>query len=467
MHNLFNILFKLKEGFIIGPLFFILFLSYSCLAQDSNELSKDLFNFKHIELKNKIKLFPLEKQIFHENKITFIKIIFNELPITDNTIDRYENNINKLENITFNQPKLKDYYIGETQLIISLLHVKLGNQLSAARYFVKAYNTFNKNVNNYPEFKDPEIALNFMEISASILPKSLQWFTSWFGVKSDQKKAIKQLKYLYHSNQLSLIAKEQCYILNLYLQLQFEIQILNKEAYNTSNTIVSNLIKSEIYGKNKLYNPMIKALSEIPDDIGLKHFLLGKAYFITENQKAKKELLHFISSTKTQTNTSAAYYYLYQLNLLNNEDSLSNKTKTLAENHEQNFRDKWAKTEILQDPNPFLIRVRNSFDRGDYQECIDLLNTKQKYSVRELYYLTNAYIFTGQIPLAKEYYNKLVEIGLENQYYIPKTGLNLAQSIYLKEPEYAKSILKTLKNFKNFPYKKEIETKSEILLKAL
>lgn len=467
MSNLFYISFKLKEGFHIGPLFFILFLSYSCIAQNNNTLSKDLFNFNHSDLKNKTTEYTTEDQIFHKNKVTFLNIIFNESSISEQTLDTYENTISELEKIEFNQPRLKDYYIGEAQLILSLLYMKQGSQLSSARYFIKAYNTFSKNVKHYPEFKDPLVALHFMEISASILPKSLQWITSWFGLKSDQEKATQHLKHLYYSNQLSPLAKEQCYILNLYLKLQFDIQILKEQDPETFNTVASKLILSEIYGKNKMYVSMINTLLEIPDRISLKHFLLGKAYFITEHHNAKSELLHFVSHSKTKTNTSAAYYYLYQLNLLNKEDSLQNRLNTLADNKHKNYRDKWAKEEILQTPDPFLIRVRNSFDRGDYAQCITLLNTKQKHSTREVYYLTNAYILTKQITKAKTSYNTLKKMGLTNEYYVPKTGLNLAQSICRDEPEFAKSILKTLTNYKNYPYQKEIETKSEMLLKTL
>lgn len=464
VRNQINILFRKKEGFI-NPLFFALLFSFSCFSQEPSSYPIDLFNFNHQKLKEDLQLSSPEDRIFYTNKITFLNLLFNETPISEALLETYENSIDSLENITFTEPKLQYYYIGEAQLILSLIHVKFGNKMSSASYFIKAYGSFEKNLKDYPTFKDPEIALNFMKISASILPKSLQWITSWFGVESDEEEAITKLKNIYSSTSLSPLAMMECYALNLYLKLQFDIEVIQEQS--NINLTVFNILQSEIYNKQKAYTLMVESILSIPDQMSIKYFLLGKAYFITENSGSKKALETFISNTKTTNNISAAYFYLYQLNILNSEDSLKNRNLTIKQYPQQNFRDKWAKSEIHKLQTPFSIRLRNAFDRGDYQTCIQLTQHSSPIKIQELYYLTNSYIKIEDKNLAKTSYIKLLNLSKKDQYYIPKTGLNLAMLIYKDEPELAKSILREIKSYKNYPYEKEIEAKSDLLLKTL
>lgn len=457
-----NILLRLKEDFI-NPLFLLLFFNFSALAQENNSFSNDLFNFNHKSLHKKLQEVNPETNIFYHNKSIFLQVLFNEIPLSDRVIKNLENSITTLENHSFTDPKLKLYYIGESQLILSLIQMKQGQHFRSAHNFIKAYDSFEKNLNTYPAFKDPEVALKFMEISASVLPKSLKWITSWFGVKSDKSHAFNHLTSLYYSNQLSDLAKKQCYAISLYLKLHFNTnEITNKV---DTSYVLFNILQAEVYGKNKNFPLMIEALLTLPDHLNIKHFLLGKAYFITENKDAQDELNLFIDSSKTSINTSAAYFYLYQLNILNYEDSLYNLTKLLKDNPNQSYRDKWAKSEIKNPQSALLIQVRNVFDQGQYKRCIQLLNTKQTLSTRELYYLTNSYISLKQIDKAKQFYHQLLKRPFLNQYYIPKTGYNLAELTHLLEPNFAKSILKSLNSYKNYPYQSEIETKSELLLR--
>lgn len=464
MHKDNYILFVLKEGFI-NPLFLLLLLSFSVKAQQNKVLSDDLFNFNHQNLQSRLEFSPQETALFYTNKITFLQVLFNETPLSDSIIEHYEHSISTLENHSFKPSNLhlKTYYIGEAQLMLSLLQMKQGHQISSAKNFIKAYDSFETNLKKYPNFKDPIVALKFMEISASILPKSLQWITAWFGVKSNKDQAVKTLTSLYQSNQLSELAKHQCYALSLYLHLQFNISIHIKKPVETSTLV--HLLHAEIYGKNKKYSLMITTLLQLPNHLYLKHFLLGKAYFITENPQAKRELIEFISTSRSKANTSAAYFYLYQINIINQEAFVKNRALTLAHNPEQNYRDKWAKKEITLPQTAFLIRIRNTFDRGDYQLCIQLLNNIPTLNTRELYYLTNSYIYLGKIKKAKQSYSKLLKQGFNNQYYIPKTGYHLAETIYEQEPDYAISLIKAIRVYKDYPYQKEIETKSERILK--
>ena len=464
VHKHTNIQCRIKEG-LINPLFFALIISFSCLAQEQATLSLDLFNFNHNKLNKDLVTLRSEDQIFYTNKITFLNILFNETAVSEDIITTYEYSIDQLTDLTFKQPELKEYYIGEAQLILSLIHVKLGNQMSSAKYFIKAYNSFERNLEAYPTLKDPEVAMKFMEISASILPKSLQWITSWFGVESNKQQAIKDLRTVYRSDQLSALTKTQCYALNLYLKLQFDIEVV-QESSNT-NVVLYDLLQAQLYGKQKQYKQMIESLGSIPDALSLKHFLLGKAYFITEHPECQSTLETFISSTKTTNNVSAAYFYLYQLNVLHDQDNTTNKAHTLTVYPQQNFRDKWAKSEIKQDQTADFITLRNAFDRGDYLQCIKHIQEKPEPQIREQYYLTNSYIKLDSIEKAKTAYNILVNMEHKNTYYIPKTGLNLAFAIRNDDPELAKRILKELKSFKNYPYEKEIEAKSELLLKSL
>ncbi len=460
-----NIVLRIIEEGFINPLFFVLLISIPCISQDSNSYFQDLYNFNHHKLDRNLTYASQEDQIFYKNKIVFINILFNEAPISESIINHYEKSIEDLEELTFKKPQLKGYYIGEAQLILSLIHVKFGNQMSSAKYFIKAYGAFEKNIRNYPELKDPEIAMKFMEISASILPKSLQWITSWFGVESNKEQAIEALRSLYFSNELSPLAKTQCYALNLYLKLQFDIDVL-RESSNL-NFVVFDILLAEIYGKQKAFDLMIESLERIPDHISIKHFLLGKSYFITEHPDSKKTLEKFILAAKTTNNISAAYFYLYQLDILHQENGLTNRTLVLKQYPQQNFRDKWAKSELKNAQSTEFIRLRNAFDRGDYNTCIKLTALKPNLNIKERYYLANSYIELKQINQAKAQYKILVKQGLKNQYYVPKTGLNLSLLVYKYEPSLAQSILKELKSYKNYPYEKEIEAKSELLLKTL
>lgn len=464
MHKLiYIVLYRLKEDFI-NPLFFALLISIPNLAQDLSSLNNALFNFDHIALNQNLKQNSIETNIFYTNKVKFLNTLFNQNSISEELIQEYENSIDSLDYCQFTHPEYKYYYIGEAQLILSLLHVKLGNQMSSARYFVKAYSTFERSLKSYPKIKDPLVALKFMEISASILPKSLQWITSWFGVKSNKQKAIVELRTLYNSNQLTPLAKTQCYALSLYLNLQFDIEVIHGDSKD--NFVVFDILNAELFAKQKQYTSMIESLKRIPNHLNLKHFLLGKAYFINGHENAKESLQFFISNTKTSNNVSAAHFYLYQLNILNHETTEINKMKTLQVYPQENYRDKWAKSEIKNLQSSKLINLRNAYDRGDYKQCIILLNNNKEWSIRELYYLTNSYIYLKDQDAAKFHYNNLVKRSSKNDYYVPKTGLNLALLIYKEDPITAQTILKGLKFYNNYPYQKEIETKSELILKT-
>lgn len=443
----------------------LLFVTFSTKAQQTHVLIDDLFQFNHQELQAKLENSSKETQLFYTNKMTFLQVLLNESPVSDSILDSYEKSISILEDISFNQPQLKWYYVGEAQLMLSLLQVKQGHQISSAKNFIRAYDSFEKNLKKHPNFKDPEVALRFMEISASLLPKSLQWITSWFGLKSDKDQAAKSLAKLYQSKELSPLAKKQCFALSLYLKYQLDIHTIEDDSYTPSALI--SLLKAELYGKQKQYPAAIKELNTLPNHLVLKHFLLGKAYFITGNPLAKQELLSFVKQSQTGSNITAAYFYLYQLDILNQVKNSEYKKRVLNINPEENYRDKWAKKEINTPQTAFLIKTRNSFDGGDYKTCINLLNTKSTFTKRELYYLTNSYIYLKQFKEAKQSFNRLINLGFKGEYYIPKTAYHLANSIHLRDKDYAIEILKTIDSYKNYPYQKEIEAKSGRLQKVL
>lgn len=451
-----------KEG-VVHPLFLLFFICNICFSQTTPSKIDQLFNFSSLEESN-IKFKDKQEKIFFNNKVQFLLALFNEVEITEDFILEFEQSIKQFKNGDFSQPHLKHYYIGEAQLILSLLQMKQGRQFQSGKLFMKAHQSFSENLKKYPNFKDPEIPLSFMEISASILPKSLKWLTSWFGVHSDKDKAIANIKKLYQSNQISELAKKQCEALNLYLMLQLNTSVL--PIHSKYKHQLTQILSSELLLKQKQFSKAANQLNSIEKPISVVYFLLGKAYFLTENCEAEYMLNTFIEKAKTPTNTSATYFYLYQLDVLENRNSTSNYNNTIKKNSKPNFRDKRVQKDILKLQSKHIIKSRILFDRGDYRDCISfILETKNPKTILDLYYLSNAYLELGEMDKAISYFELLEHKCDKAMYYTPKTALHLAQ----KTPNIQQAIqfLQIINNYNNYPYQNEIEARQELLLKKL
>lgn len=459
-----NRIHYIKEGFL-NPLFFAVLFNFTVFSQNLDPKIDLLFNFKPLKEQPSNLFFDKNEQLFFENKEQFLLVLFNEIPVNNDLIDKFENDIETFKTAYYFNKHLKEFYIGETQLILSLLHMKKGNQFQSAKSFMKAHQSFSNNIKKYPNFKDPEIPLKFMEISASVLPKSLKWLTSWFGIKADKEKAIEELQKLYKSSSVSDIAKSQCYALNLYLKLQLNTSVLPVE--NKYPTQVTKILNAELLIKQRKIHEVIQILNSIENPLQIVNFLKGKSYFLTENHSAKYYLNEFVESAKTQTNTSAAYFHLYQIDILKGYNSDENKLNTLKENSQPNFRDKRVQREIQTTQTKEIVQARIYFDSGNYIKCINYINSKSNIHKKLVYYLANSYLQIGNLIKAEHYYNTLKTKCETDEYYLPKTAYNIAEKIAHNNKEKAIKYLNIIEDYDDYSAQKEIEAKSELLIKEL
>ena len=364
----------------------------------------------------------------------------------------------------------KQLYLGELELMQSLLSGRAGSQFQASQYLISAYKNIKSILKTDPKHQEALLLKSYMDLSLSYLPKSMKWILSVLGLDTDKDTALKTIRNLHKTGLTNSFAKYELDAVNLYFQLQFDLHILNQNKFD--NTEARLLVISLLSDKKKDIPKMIDALKAMNSDLELASFMMGKALFLTENSKAKLYFEDFAAKNPTEINQTSALYYLYQIAILENDKTAQNKyySEISAIENPISYRDKWAKGHYEQALTPELIHIRNAFDRADFETCLDLISKAENSQQSPFlsYYACKSLAHLDKLSEAKLEFQNLISVSSESEYYSPKAALLLAKIQSEKQDKTeAQYYLEAVEDFDDYLYQKDIETQIENLKKVI
>ncbi|MGB1218353.1 MAG: hypothetical protein ACPG4W_01095 [Flavobacteriales bacterium] len=453
--------------------FYPLFLALCCFAfstflKAQNPVAQAVFNLDTEKLGMLIQDFEAEKQAHIWSKSDFIHVLFNATAFSDSIQDVLKHRADLFSDSKQLSKQHQDLYLGELELMHSLLIGRSGSPLQASQYLISAYKHIKNVLKTNPKHQEALLLKSYMDLSLSYLPNSMKWVLSVLGLDTDKETALDIIRTLHKTGLNSSFARYELDAVNLYFQLQFDLQIIKQDTFNTTEARL--LVISLLQSKKKQIPEMIQTLQQMDSGLILASFLMGKALFLTENSKAKFYFEHFLENNQTEINQTSALYYLYQIAILESNKTAQSRYYTLISSIDEpiSYRDKWAKANYKQVLSPAFIQIRNAFDRADFDNCLTLI-TKHKTSPNSsflAYYACKSLAHLGKFTEAKSTFNTLLTISSKSNYYPPKAALFLAKT-YAKNKTEALYYLDAIEDFDDYLYQDDIENQIDHLRKAI
>ncbi|MCT4664259.1 MAG: CDC27 family protein [Flavobacteriales bacterium] len=405
--------------------------------------------------------------VYWTNKFELIQWIFNESSKSEKQINKIENRIETLENTPFsNHQALYRQTLAEHHAFLGIIHTEQSQDFASIKSLYRAYKKMEANRKQYPNYLPSQFGYHNINLTLSFLPKSLQSILKIFGFKPNEKQAIEALKNIYEHQQIDAQTKFEYEMLHLYSKNKFGLPPITEKL----NYPVYHLLKGQVLLSNR---KPLKALEYLKkcENMKLSHLLMGKSYFVLGNYtEAKKYLQKFIEISESPSNKTMAYYLLYQISIVENQDKNQTfyKEKTLTKRPYQNGKDRWARNEISYPLDKTTIILRNWFDQGNANRII-LEYSSEEMDItdeRQFYYYLRSFVEKNDLATAekilKNWASKFPD-NPRNWYYKPKGILILAQALYKKEPKKSLKLLEELENYNHYSYQKDIEGSAKYL----
>jgi hypothetical protein len=452
-----------KHPFLVLYLFFLLFTN-TIFANESikQKFTSNLLSLYSIENEANFNQLSDTEKLYWKNKQDLLFWNLNQLKKNYSIENEIDNRIDLLKESDI-ADEVKKYYLGEHYLFLAILEYEQGNNLSAAKAGLKAFNYYKASIKANPDYLPPYLGYHYINTAVSFAPSSYHWIISLLGFDIDKNKSIKALNNLY--NKFPYQQKVEYQLLYLYAGKKFGLQKVNNINGDLLNILeIRNLMK-----RKKISNAKTK-IHQLKDHIHLKHFLLGKCLFIENNWSgAKKSLHHFLQTTSSKSHVNITNYYLYQIAIIeNNPNQEKYKESTLNLSKFANAKDKWAKKDCNSNISKSFIKIRNAYDRGDYKTV--LKNTEhiaptKKVDFRIYYYQLKSLTETGNVTKAEKVWtvwqNHYKGKGKKN-YYQPKALIALTKAFIPINKSVARKYLKELKSFNGYTYQ-DIESEINYL----
>jgi tetratricopeptide (TPR) repeat protein len=430
-----------------------------------------------------------------ENPVNpFIDYLFNtldfyEFSVNDNlqfyrqSLARRKSRLDHLESADRSSP-FYHYVLAEFHLQWSIMRMKAGEEVLAAKDLKKAFQHCELNQKNYPDFYLNLKPAAMLHALGAAIPTSYKWLSDLAGISGNGKQAQREILQLEQE-----VLKNQTYTYLLpeirFIRFFIESNLLSEEPASVSvtpNNSLSALTQGLYYFKQKNMK-MAASKFQACENLSGKNtpaivlFFLGecnlnqlfddKGYFdnylsvfhgnaFLKSAWRKKGWIAFL-----QNDTLQYRRCMKQVLLLGN---------TLADD------DRQAQLEAQSNrtPNVALLKARLLHDGGAFQQSNSIISA-QNLHLRDTYDATEFWYRMGrnfqglkQVDQALHCFKKAIEMGKKlNEYFAASAALQCGLIFEQRNDRQAETYLKMVAQFPDHPYKKSLDAKAGASLKRL
>jgi len=476
-----------------------LFLSFSGIAQ----INHDQWQFDHalseayqysvalqISQSNDLLYSYSNKQHYgwlylnHINEVIELFINENEMNFREFE-DHTDHRLEKLGNAP--ESPFKAFYMAEIKLHKSFLHLKFGEELSAAWNFRQAYRLTLKNIKEYPGFINNNKSAGLQHIMIGSVPEKHQWLLSLLGFKGDVDTGLEELQTFSNSNTVYsfetdvLLAFIYSYLMQ---EHQRGLEIIEKYKDNMYSNLLLNYALTSILIKNSQSEEALRVLDNFQHEghISFPFSDYQKGTILLQKGEHNQSIRAFQQFLSIHNGTNYIKDALYKTGLnywILENTARANEYFSQAKAHGQSLTeaDKYA-DHILNQPlsDKNILKLRLFTDGGYYDEArlmeSEIRGTSfanEKDRVEFIYRQARLYDKTGDTLQAIGFYkNTIFESDDKGWYFAPNSALQLGYYYETgdnsqKAEEYFEQAL----SYKNHPYKNSIDNKAKAALARL
>lgn len=446
----------MKRVFIV--IFLLIGLHAQATFEWNENCQKAYTEIIHLKFRHGKDLLEIEKQqnpqnllpYFIENYIDFLTIQIGEEQRDFNRLKENKNNrLDILEEGDESSPWFL-YSQAEVRLQWAGNRLKFEEYLTAAYEINKAYRLLTKNQELYPDFIPNLKSLGILHALIGSVPSKYSWALSAIGMEGSIAQGMSEMQSLIDSakqNTEYAFLLDETYFMYSFLKMNLQNDpeglqhILND--IETSNNLLLNFAACRLASKLEKNDLAISILENRKQTSAhypfwYLEYLLGICKQNKMNPNAVKHFKKYVSSFEGQNYIKSAYmriswHYLLQGDLDNFKLAQANiyhYGNTLVDG------DKEAQKafEKRSQPHPQLLKSRLLFDGGYHQKALKslkkidnpMLFSNGKHIIEYFYRKGRIYDEMQNISLAKENYQKTIDLGRNAHYFFAaKSALQL------------------------------------------
>ena len=399
--------------------------------------------------------------------------------------DHTDQRLEKLRNAP--ESPFKAFYMAEIKLHKSFLHLKFGEELSAAWNFRQAYRLIKKNIKEYPGFIYNKKPAGLQHILIGSAPEKHQWLLNLLGFEGSVDSGLEELQTFSNSNTVYSLETDVllAFIYSYLMQdHQCGLEIIAKYKDSLQSNLLLNYALTSILIKNSQSEEALRELENFRHkshiyfpftDYQKGTILLQKG----EYNRSIRAFRKFLSNHNGMNYIKDALYKTGINYWMLDNAARTNEFFSQAEARGQSLTeaDKYAVHALnqpLSDKN--ILKLRLFTDGGYYDEARLTVSkikgtsfANEKDRVEFNYRQARLYDKTGKTLQAIGLYkNTILESGDKGWYFAPNSALQLGYYYETGDNlQKAKEYFELALSYKNHPYKNSIDNKAKAALARL
>lgn len=399
----------------------------------------------------------------------------------------FRNRLDYVENLPAGPEKM--FLQAELNLQRGFNYLNLSQEINAVISIRRAYNLTQDCLKKYPLFIPIRKTSGVIQVMVGSVPDKYRWFMSLLGMRGSVTLGQKQLEELRVSkSSLSLEATVLFYTVKGFINQQFEDaskgieESLKGQPENRLLLFLGiNMLVKNSQSADAL--KLIQKLDQHPVGLQMHYIEYLRGEVLTHKGDYPNAILayqKFISTFKSQSFKKDAYFKISLCDWLLNKKELAKQNFDIAKRTGKEVAepDKYAAAQLETNtfPNAKLLRVRFFTDGGYYPEAREALQTIAPADLTTLkdrteYYYRKARLAhkTGEISVAKLFYEQSIDMAGENPWYFaPNSALQLGYIAQAqKDKVAARHYFEKALTYKRHEYKNSIDTKARSALEQL
>ncbi len=383
----------------------------------------------------------------------------------------------------------KSFLEAELNLQRGFNYLNLGQELNAVLSIRKAYNVTQECLRKYPAFIPIKKTSGVIQVMVGAVPDKYHWFMALLGMRGSVVTGQKQLEELRLSkSSLNLEATILYFTIKGYINQQFDEASKGFEDYlkvQPGNRLLLFLGVTMLV-KNSQCEEALKlsqTLDQHPEGLPMFYIEYQRGEILISKGDFTAAILayqKFINNFRSSSLKKDSYYKISLCYWLMNKPDIAKQYFEKAKKTGRDVAepDKYAARQLAENqfPNPKILRVRFLTDGGYYREARDVLQTILLGDLITLkdqteYYYRKARLAhkTGELPVAKLFYQQSIDMAGENPWYFaPNSALQLGYIAQTqKDKVLAKKYFEKALSYKRHEYKNSIDSKAKSALDQL
>ena len=377
----------------------------------------------------------------------------------------------------------------EIRIQWAFIYFKFGHEFDAALNLRQAYLTAAEIKKRFPKFQAIKKTSALLEIIIGSVPEKYDWILSMLNIEGSIEQGLKDIESIRTSDHVLHLEADMLYALIQGFVLQQPdkgMDVIKKITSKSPENALALFLGGSIALKNSESETalaMLNKLSEHQRELPIYYtdYLKGEIYLHkAEYLNSITSYRWFLNHYKGQNHIKDATYKIglaYWLNGNSNDAQATFKVaRTLG--RETTEADKYAARSLAEPelPHQELTKARYFTDGGYYNEAANILDSISQNDLPTLrdqvefnYRKARLAHKTERIPLAKQSYEKTIEVnGSGSWYFAPNACLQLGYiSISENNSNAAEEYFKRALSYKKHEYKNSIDSKAKSALAQL